>query len=224
MTPRPGEISMAHGGVLFLDELAEFPRNVLEVLRQPLEEHQIHIARNYGNFTFPAEFMLVAAMNPCPCGNYPDMQKCSCTPSQIQKYLGKISQPFLDRMDLCVEVPAMSFEELQHSAGSSVTTAMLREQAEVAVEIQKKRYQEETFFYNSQIPASKLKKYCPMTSGGEELLKQMFRKMGMSARGCHRIQRVARTCADLSASEIIDREHVLEACCFRNAGKKFWEL
>ena len=96
--------------------------------------------------------------------------------------------------------------------------------AEVAVEIQKKRYQEETFFYNSQIPASKLKKYCPMTSGGEELLKQMFRKMGMSARGCHRIQRVARTCADLSASEIIDREHVLEACCFRNAGKKFWEL
>ena len=91
MTPRPGEISMAHGGVLFLDELAEFPRNVLEVLRQPLEEHQIHIARNYGNFTFPAEFMLVAAMNPCPCGNYPDMQKCSCTPSQIQKYLGKIS-------------------------------------------------------------------------------------------------------------------------------------
>lgn len=112
MTPRPGEISMAHGGVLFLDELAEFPRNVLEVLRQPLEEHQIHIARNYGNFTFPAEFMLVAAMNPCPCGNYPDMQKCSCTPSQIQKYLGKISQPFLDRMDLCIETPKVEYREL----------------------------------------------------------------------------------------------------------------
>ena len=189
-----------------------------------MENKNIVISRNAGTVAFPANFLLLAAMNPCRCGYYPDMNRCHCSPRDISSYLHRISQPILDRMDLCVEVPAMSFEELQHSAGSSVTTAMLREQAEVAVEIQKKRYQEETFFYNSQIPASKLKKYCPMTSGGEELLKQMFRKMGMSARGCHRIQRVARTCADLSASEIIDREHVLEACCFRNAGKKFWEL
>ena len=151
------------------------------------------------------------------------MHSCHCSASDISAYLHRVSQPILDRMDLCVEVPAVSFEELQHSAGSSVTTAVLREQAEAAVEIQKKRYQEEPFYYNSQIPASKLKKYCPMTPGGEELLKQMFRKMGLSARGCHRIQRVARTCADLRGSEIIDREHVLEACCFRNAGKKFWE-
>ena len=222
--PKPGEITLAHRGVLFLDEFPEFSKTSLEILRQPMENKNIMISRNAGTVTFPANFLLLAAMNPCRCGYYPDMNRCHCSPRDISSYLHRISQPILDRMDLCVEVPAMSFEELQHSAGSSVTTAMLREQAEVAVEIQKKRYQEETFFYNSQIPASKLKKYCPMTSGGEELLKQMFRKMGMSARGCHRIQRVARTCADLSASEIIDREHVLEACCFRNAGKKFWEL
>lgn len=221
--PKPGEITLAHRGVLFLDEFPEFSKTSLEILRQPMENKNIVISRNAGIVTFPANFLLLAAMNPCRCGYYPDMNRCHCSPRDISAYLHRISQPILDRMDLCVEVPAVSFEELQHSAGSSVTTAVLREQAEVAVEIQKKRYQEEPFYYNSQIPASKLKKYCPMTPGGEELLKQMFRKMGLSARGCHRIQRVARTCADLTASEIIDREHVLEACCFRNAGKKFWE-
>ena len=125
-------------------------------------------------------------------------------------------------MDLCVEVPALTFEQLQHSAGSSVTTSVLKGQAQAAVDIQKRRYAQETFYYNSQIPASRLKEFCQMIMEGEALLKQMFGKMVLSARGCHRILRVARTCADLSGSEIIGREHVLEACCFRNAGKKFW--
>lgn len=220
--PKPGEITLAHRGVLFLDEFPEFSKTSLEILRQPMENKNILISRNAGIVTFPANFLLLAAMNPCRCGYYPDMNRCSCTPRDISAYLHRISQPVLDRMDLCVEVPALSFEELQHSAGSSMTTAVLREQAEVAVSIQKNRYRQEPFYYNSQIPASRLKEFCQMTIEGEDLLKQMFGKMGLSARGCHRILRVARTCADLSCSEIIGRKHVLEACCFRNAGKKFW--
>ena len=187
-----------------------------------MENKSIVISRNAGIVTFPANFLLLAAMNPCRCGYYPDMNRCSCTPRDISAYLHRISQPILDRMDLCVEVPALTFEQLQHSAGSSVTTSVLKGQAQAAVDIQKRRYAQETFYYNSQIPASRLKEFCQMTMEGEALLKQMFGKMGLSARGCHRILRVARTCADLSGSEIIGREHVLEACCFRNAGKKFW--
>lgn len=222
--PKPGEITLAHRGVLFLDEFPEFSKTSLEILRQPMENKNIVISRNAGIVTFPANFLLLAAMNPCRCGYYPDMNRCSCTPRDISAYLHRISQPILDRMDLCVEVPALTFEQLHHSAGSSVTTSVLKGQAEVAVAIQKKRYQEEPFYYNSQIPASRLKEFCQMTMEGETLLKQMFGKMGLSARGCHRILRVARTCADLSGSEIIGREHVLEACCFRNAGKKFWNV
>lgn len=220
--PGPGEITLAHRGILFLDEFPEFSKISLEILRQPMENKKIVISRSAGTVTFPADFLLLAAMNPCHCGYYPDMNRCSCTPRDISAYLHRISQPILDRMDLCVEVPALSFEELQKDAGSSVTTAVLRQQAERAVEIQKIRYRDEPFYYNSQIPAARLKTFCRMTPEGEALLRQMFGKLGLSARGCHRLLRVARTSADLSGCEIIGREHVLEACCFRNAGKKFW--
>lgn len=220
--PGPGEITLAHRGVLFLDEFPEFSKTSLEILRQPMENKKIVISRSAGTVTFPADFLLLAAMNPCRCGYYPDMNRCSCSPRDIAAYLHRISQPVLDRMDLCVEVPAVPFEALREKAGSSVTTAVLQEKARMAVEIQTRRYAGEPFYYNGQIPASRLNAFCKMTVEAEELLKQMFGKMGLSARGCHRLLRVARTSADLDGSDIIRREHVLEACCFRNAGKKFW--
>ena len=190
MTPRPGEISMAHGGVLFLDELAEFPRNVLEVLRQPLEEHQIHIARNYGNFTFPAEFMLVAAMNPCPCGNYPDMQKCSCTPSQIQKYLGKISQPFLDRMDLCIETPKVEYRELdieRIGKKEEESSEVIRSRVVEARKLQKKRYEGTQIRTNSMLGPGEIRTYIPLGSAERKLMEKAFERMGLTARTYHKI-------------------------------------
>lgn len=220
--PRPGEITLAHRGVLFLDEFPEFSQTSLEILRQPMENKSIVISRSAGTVTFPAEFLLLAAMNPCKCGYYPDMNRCSCTAKDISQYLHRISQPLLDRMDLCVEVPALTYEELQKQEKSPLDTKTLKAKVQVAVQIQKRRYAGESFFYNSQIPASRLKQFCEMTMEAEELLRQMYGRMGLSARGCHRLLRVARTSADLSASEKIGKEHILEACCFRNAGKKFW--
>ena len=225
MTPRPGEISMAHGGVLFLDELAEFPRNVLEVLRQPLEEHQIHIARNYGNFTFPAEFMLVAAMNPCPCGNYPDMQKCSCTPSQIQKYLGKISQPFLDRMDLCIETPKVEYLELdieRIGKKEEESSEVIRSRVVEARKLQKKRYEGTQIRTNSMLGPGEIRTYIPLGSAERKLMEKAFERMGLTARRYHKILRVARTIADLDYSEKVTEKHLKEAIAYRSLDKKYW--
>lgn len=220
--PTPGEITLAHRGVLFLDEFPEFSTTSLEILRQPMENKTIVISRSAGTVTFPAEFLLLAAMNPCKCGYYPDMNRCSCSAKDISHYLQRISQPLLDRMDLCVEVPALSYDELRSAGKSTQNTAVMKAKVQSAVTIQNRRYAGEMFFYNSQIPAARLREFCEMTVEAEELLRQMFGRMGLSARGCHRLLRVARTCADLSASEKIEKEHILEACCFRNAGKKFW--
>lgn len=225
ITPRPGEISMAHGGVLFLDELAEFPRNVLEVLRQPLEEHQIHIARNYGNFTFPAEFMLVAAMNPCPCGNYPDMQKCSCTPSQIQKYLGKISQPFLDRMDLCIETPKVEYRELdieRVGKKEEESSEVIRSRVVEARKLQKKRYEGTQISTNSMLGPGEIRTYIPLGSAERKLMEKAFERMGLTARTYHKILRVARTIADLDYSEKVTEKHLKEAIAYRSLDKKYW--
>lgn len=225
MTPRPGEISMAHGGVLFLDELAEFPRNVLEVLRQPLEEHQIHIARNYGNFTFPAEFMLVAAMNPCPCGNYPDMKKCSCTPSQIQKYLGKISQPFLDRMDLCIETPKVEYRELdieRIGKKEEESSEVIRSRVVEARKLQKKRYEGTQIRTNSMLGPGEIRTYIPLGSAERKLMEKAFERMGLTARTYHKILRVARTIADLDYSEKVTEKHLKEAIAYRSLDKKYW--
>ncbi len=220
--PTPGEITLAHRGVLFLDEFPEFPGTSLEILRQPMENKNIVISRSAGTVTFPAEFLLLAAMNPCKCGYYPDMNRCSCSAADISRYLHRISQPLLDRMDLCVEVPALSYEELRSEEKSAMTTAVMKVQVAGAVRLQNRRYAGERFFYNSQVPAARLREFCEMTIEAEGLLKEMFGRMGLSARGCHRIIRVARTSADLAGSERIEKEHILEACCFRNAGKKFW--
>lgn len=222
--PRPGEITLAHKGVLFLDEFPEFSKTSLEILRQPLEDKKIVISRSTGTVTFPSDFLLVVAMNPCRCGYYPDMNRCSCSHQDIAAYLHRISQPLLDRMDICVEVPQVTYEDLRGKEKSPITTDLLKAEAKKAIWYQKQRFAGEAFQYNGQIPAARLQTYCQMTSEGETLLRQMFGKMGLSARGCHRLLRVARTCADLADSEVIDRQHVLEACCFRNAGKKFWNM
>ena len=225
MTPRPGEISMAHGGVLFLDELAEFPRNVLEVLRQPLEEHQIHIARNYGNFTFPAEFMLVAAMNPCPCGNYPDMQKCSCTPSQIQKYLGKISQPFLDRMDLCIETPKVEYRELdieRIGKKEEESSEVIRSRVVEARKLQKKDTRERKSVQTLCLDREKSGPIFHWAVTERKLMEKAFERMGLTARTYHKILRVARTIADLDYSEKVTEKHLKEAIAYRSLDKKYW--
>lgn len=211
--------------MLFLDELAEFPRNVLEVLRQPLEEHQIHIARNYGNFTFPAEFMLVAAMNPCPCGNYPDMQKCSCTPSQIQKYLGKISQPFLDRMDLCIETPKVEYRELdieRIGKKEEESSEVIQSRVVEARKLQKKRYEGTQIRTNSMLGPGEIRTYIPLGSAERKLMEKAFERIGLTARTYHKILRVARTIADLDYSEKVTEKHLKEAIAYRSLDKKYW--
>jgi magnesium chelatase family protein len=215
--PRPGEVSLAHQGVLFLDELPEFPRNVLEQLRQPLEEGTVMIARSNGTLTFPARLMLVAAMNPCPCGFYGDpTRECRCTPGIIQRYLAKVSGPLLDRIDMHVEVPAVPFKELRGKS-DGVTSAHIRERVEAAREIQLRRG-----FYNAQIPAAQLRHVCALDDQGERTLEMAVRRMNLSARAHDRILRVARTVADLDRADRVSAKHLAEAVQFRNLDRNYW--
>lgn len=221
MIPVPGEISLAHGGVLFLDELAEFQKPVLEVLRQPLEERQIRITRSHGNYVFPANFILASAMNPCPCGNYPNFEKCGCTPGQIQQYLGKISQPFLDRIDICVEAPKVSYEAL--SAGEKQeSSAVIRSRVCKAREVQNERYIGTRILSNSMLGVKELKEYCHLGRREELLMRQAFVALGLTARTYHKILKVARTIADLELSEKIRECHLKEAIGYRTLDKKYW--
>lgn len=213
--PKLGEITLAHGGVLFLDELLEFDKSVIEVLRQPLEEKKIVINRICGNFTFPADFMLVAALNPCPCGNYPDMNRCTCTQAMIRRYQGKISQAFLERVDINVEVSAVKFEQLNQNKIEE-TSAQIKERVERAMEIQWKRFKDENILYNSQMSGKMIEKYCELGKNERELLKSFFEKRKMSVRSYHRVLKVARTIADLSQSEKVNEIHLLEALSYRN--------
>ena len=219
--PRPGEISLAHKGVLFLDEIAEFQKPVLELLRQPIEDHQIRILRERGEYLFPAEFLLVAAMNPCPCGNYPDRNKCMCTTAQIHKYLGKISQPLLDRIDLCVDVEKVNYEDLQggHEEESSV---VIRNRVCKARELQKERYQEKGILTNSQLCAKDMEVYCALGMQEERFMKQAFERMNLTARTYYKVLCVARTIADLEGSEKITLVHLREALSYRMIDKKYW--
>lgn len=221
--PRPGEITLAHRGVLFLDELPEFSRTGLEILRQPIEDKRIVISRSQGTVIFPADFILVAAMNPCPCGYYPDMNRCTCTAGQISSYIHRISQPLLDRIELCVEAPPLTYKELGQP-GAAMDTRTLKGQVADAFAIQKKRYRGEGFLYNSQLGAGDLERYCALSPEAETVLMRMYDKLGLSARGCHRLVKVARTAADLDHSDRIEKPHILEACSYRNAGKKFWNI
>lgn len=222
--PMPGEISLAHCGVLFLDELPEFQKSVLEVLRQPLEERKIWITRAQGACLFPANFMLVAAMNPCPCGAYPSA-KCTCTPGQIQNYLGKLSQPFLDRMDICVESPKVEYEALKIRKKSQVkeeSSADIRKRVCRARAIQTERYQGTNILSNSMMGAAELERYCLLGEKEEKLMKQAFTNLSLTARSYHKILKVARTIADLEGEEKIRAEHLAEAVGYRTLDKRYW--
>lgn len=219
--PVPGEISLAHEGVLFLDELPEFQKNVLEVLRQPLEDHQMRITRSQGSYLFPANFTLVAAMNPCPCGCYPDMNRCTCTPGQIQHYLGKLSQPFLDRMDICVEAPRVEYESLR-TKGQEETSAAIRERVCRAREVQNRRYQGTGILTNAMLGVRETNQWCVLGEVEEKLMKQAFSRLGLTARTYHKILKVARTIADLDGEEQIQEKHLKEAVGYRTFDKKYW--
>jgi magnesium chelatase family protein len=214
---RPGEVSLAHQGVLFLDELPEFPRGVLEQLRQPLEEGSVTLARSNGTLTFPARLMLVAAMNPCPCGFYGDpTRECRCTPGIIQRYLAKVSGPLLDRIDLHIEVPAVPYKELRSKSDGQPST-QIRERVESAREVQRQRG-----FYNSQIPPSQLRHLCALDDSGERTLEMAVRRMNLSARAHDRMLRVARTIADLDNAPNVIAKHLAEAVQFRNLDRNYW--
>lgn len=219
--PGPGEITLAHRGVLFLDEMPEFSRKSLEILRQPLEDKEIHLSRAAGTYVFPASFMLAAAMNPCPCGFYPDMNRCRCTSGEITHYLGKISQPLLERIDICTEVPAVSFSKMKKKiAGES--SAQIRKRVEAVQEIQRERYKKEKFCFNGELDGRKMEKYCVMTGGADKLLEQAYEQFQFSTRAYHKILKTARTIADMESSEKIKEEHICEALAYRAYDKKYW--
>ena len=221
--PQPGEISLAHNGVLFLDELPEFKRTVLEVMRQPMEERRVTISRAKIALDFPASFMLIASMNPCPCGffNHPD-KECTCPPSAVQKYLNKISGPLLDRIDLHVEVTPVAFSELS-SIKSSENSTVIRERVIQARELQAQRYKNNPGIYcNAQMSSKMLKEICLIDTVGQNLLKNAMEKLSLSARAYDRILKVSRTIADLSASEKIKPEHLAEAIQYRSLDREGW--
>ena len=213
--PGPGEISLAHKGVLFLDELTEYAKSVLEQLRQPLEENSIRLVRVSGTYCYPADFMLVAAMNPCGCGYYPDRNKCSCSEGNVRQHLQKISRPLLDRMDLTVEVPKVKLEELE-GKGKSESSADIRRRVEMARHIQQKRFSREHCSYNSRMTTEQISRYCPMDMEAKRQLKQAYEELDLSARGYHRLIRVSRTIADLAGSDDIKGSHMLEALLYRS--------
>ncbi len=218
--PKPGEISLAHNGVLFLDELPEFQRSALEVMRQPMEDGKVTIARVSGTLTFPSDFMLVAAMNPCPCGYLGSGDKCHCTVNEIAKYQSKISGPLLDRIDLMVEMPAVGYEDLQSTA-SGESSAEIKKRVVKAHEIQLQRYKKEGIFFNAQLNAAQVEKYCVLGEAEQKLLKAAFSSMDLSARAYHKILKVARTAADLDGREEITVRHLAEVLQYRSLDRKY---
>ena len=191
------------------------------VLWQPLEERKIRLARSHGNYVFPANFILVAAMNPCPCGNYPDMDKCSCTEGQIRQYLGRVSQPFLDRIDICIESPRIRYEEL-NTKERAEGSGEIRERVKKARKIQRLRYEGTGILWNSMLGVKELPRYCVLGEEEELLMKQAFTSLGLTARTYHKILKVARTIADLDGEERISARHLKEAAGYRTIDKKYW--
>ncbi len=220
--PTPGEVSLAHNGVLFLDEFPEFNRRVLEALRQPMEDGEVTISRATMRVTFPARFMLVAAMNPCPCGYFGDPRhNCTCTPAAIQRYVSKISGPLLDRIDIHIEVPALTFDELR-SKSVGEPSSKIRERVTEARRRQLERYKDVGIYSNAQLSGKLLEKYCELDSTAEDLLRTAIEQFGFSARAYTRIVKVARTIADLEGSDRIRPEHVGEAIQYRTLDRKYW--
>ncbi len=222
--PRPGEVSFAHYGVLFLDELPEFKKNVLEVLRQPLEDARVTVSRSKLSLEFPANFMLAAAMNPCPCGYFTDPNKeCTCAPPSIQRYMAKISGPLLDRIDIHIEVPSVKYKELS-TVSTGESSESVRERVINARQIQINRFEEiGHIFNNGDMGSKEVRKYCKLDSAGEELLKMAMTKLGLSARAYDRILKVSRTIADLEQSENILPQHVSEAIQYRSLDRELWK-
>jgi magnesium chelatase family protein len=220
--PRPGEVSLSHHGVLFLDELPEFERNVLEVLRQPLEDQKVTISRAAMSLTFPASFMLVAAMNPCPCGYFNDpTRECKCTPPQIQRYISKISGPLLDRIDIHIDVPAVKVSELSAQEATE-GSADIRERVNQARKTQQARFAGEPVYSNAQMTARLIRKHCQLAQGPQTLLERAITRWGLSARAYDRILKVSRTVADLEGEERIAERHISEAVQYRTLDRNFW--
>ncbi len=220
--PKPGEVSLSHHGVLFLDELPEFSRNVLENLRQPLEDGVVTISRASGSLTFPSRFMLIAAANPCPCGYFGDStHACQCSPGKIQRYISKLSGPLLDRIDIHIEVPSVSFDDL-HAPPTGEPSEMIRQRVKQAREIQRQRFADTAIFCNAHMGSKDIKKYCKMDDVTRDMLRSGLEKLGLSARAYDRVIKVARTIADLSGSDSIRPEHVCEAVQYRTLDRKLW--
>lgn len=221
--PRPGEVSLAHNGVLFLDELPEFSRQAMECLRQPLEDHKVTISRVSASLSYPCSFTLVAAMNPCPCGYFGHpTRRCTCSAAAAQRYLSRVSGPLLDRIDLHIEVPPVEFEQLA-SKSPGESSASIRERVNRVRAIQRKRFAGTGLLFNSQIPPHLLKDLCPLTDGAQKLLKNAFSLMGLSARAYDRLLKVSRTIADLAGQDMIDSTHVAEAVQYRSLDRKYWQ-
>lgn len=220
--PKPGEVSLAHYGVLFLDEIPEFPKSVIEVLRQPMEDGNISISRANGSFTFPAKFMMVASMNPCPCGYLGDpTHECSCSQNQIDKYLGKISGPLLNRIDIQIEVSPVKYDDLKNETQEE-SSVEIKKRIVKARFIQHERYKELGFITNSELSGKHISKYCKVNKESEQLLKDAFERLGLSARAYNKILKVARTIADLEESEHIETKHIAEAIQYRSLDRKYW--
>lgn len=220
--PSPGEVSLSHYGVLFLDEIPEFPKSVIEILRQPMEDGNICISRANGSFVFPAKFMLVASMNPCPCGYLGDStHECTCNKGQIDKYLGKISGPLLNRIDIQIEVSPVKYDDLSNDKKEE-SSIDIKKRIVKARSIQQKRYFELGILTNSELSGKYISKFCNINKESQELLKDAFERLGLSARAYNKILKVARTIADLEEFENIETKHILEAIQYRSLDRKYW--
>ena len=218
--PKPGIVSLAHKGVLFMDEVVHFSNPTIEVLRQPMEDKKVQIARSYGTFTYPADFMLVAAMNPCPCGYYPDRNRCTCNEDRVRKYLSAISGPILDRIDICVEVSRMEIKDLEENRGES--SAVMRKRILEAREMQQERFKGLGISFNAQMGPTEIGQFCVLDPKEKKFAEQAFDALKLSARAYHKILKVARTIADLEKSERIREEHLAGAIAYRSSDRKYW--
>lgn len=212
---RPGLVSLSHRGILFLDELAEFKPDTIDCLRQPLEEGKITISRARQTYAYPARFMLVGASNPCPCGYYPDRNRCSCSTAAIEKYMSRISGPIKDRIDICVEVTRMDLPTLKAGMGNGLSSSDLRERVERAVMLQKERYKRENFNFNAEIPSSKIGKYIPLSREAQDFVDSIYEENDLSMRSYYKLIRVARSIADLDGDKAVEIKHLAESLCYR---------